>query len=80
MLDVLVVGGGVVGSTFACRLMDQLPGVSVGVVEPAPMRPLDDLRDIDPPDQRVFAITPASARILQGKTIATWCGCATSCL
>eukprot|EP01130_Rhizamoeba_saxonica_P017483 TRINITY_DN8487_c0_g1_i1.p1 TRINITY_DN8487_c0_g1~~TRINITY_DN8487_c0_g1_i1.p1 ORF type:complete len:499 (-),score=110.86 TRINITY_DN8487_c0_g1_i1:34-1530(-) len=58
--DVLIVGGGMVGSSFACGLASGkfTKNIKVGIVDfqkPAEMNPLPD-----PSDFRVFAINPAS--------------------
>jgi ubiquinone biosynthesis UbiH/UbiF/VisC/COQ6 family hydroxylase len=70
-LDVLVVGGGGVGASFACQVLEQVRGIRVGVVEARPPEPLEHWRGKKEPDVRVFAITPASARILYGECAGT---------
>lgn len=64
--DVVVVGGGIVGSALACQLKSSraFRGKRVGVIEPAapPMAP--PVHE-DSPDLRVFTITPASQALLE---------------
>ena len=57
--DVVVVGGGVIGSSFACLLGQE--GLKVILLD-ASMRQVKSLKKID---TRVFAITIASEQILK---------------
>ncbi len=63
--DILIVGGGMVGSALAAALSGH--GLSIAVLEQAPPAPFDAAQ---PPDLRVSAISPASARFLAG--IGAW--------
>lgn len=70
--DIVVVGAGVVGASFAARAANHpvLAGASIAVIEPRPSPPLASLRGSTsaappPPDLRVFALTPASRRALE---------------
>jgi 2-polyprenylphenol 6-hydroxylase len=56
--DVLIVGGGMVGTTLACALKDS--GLKIGLIEAAPPA---DVRAGDPMDLRVSAVTRASQQI-----------------
>ncbi len=56
--DVLVIGAGLVGASFALALRDG--GLRVGVVEPSPPSPRTDAWD-----SRIYALNPASVRFLQ---------------
>ena len=56
--DVLIVGGGMVGTTLACALKDS--GMKIGLIE---ANPPVDIRGDDPMDLRVSAITRASQQI-----------------
>ncbi|CAI5736499.1 unnamed protein product [Hyaloperonospora brassicae] len=60
--DVVVVGGGVVGSALACQLKSHpvFRAKRVAVIEPVAPSPFADA-----PDARVFTLTPASQRLLQ---------------
>jgi len=76
LLDVLIVGGGVVGGALAARLaaLPALAGLSVGVVEArapaaAPARGA-------PPDARTYALSPASVALLEAG--GAWAGAAAS--
>ncbi len=59
-LDVIIVGGGIVGAATACAL--GAAGVSVAVIEARPPAPAERPARRDP---RVFAITRASERIFR---------------
>lgn len=64
--DVVVVGGGLVGSALACQLKSHpvFKGKNVAVIESTP--PPDALSDEkNSPDLRVFTITPASQKLLE---------------
>jgi ubiquinone biosynthesis monooxygenase Coq6 len=66
-VDVAIVGGGVVGSALAARLArsPRVAGLKVAVIEAAPpTHSLDRCTTDALPDPRVFAITPASQRLL----------------
>ncbi len=56
--DVLVIGAGLVGASFALALRDG--GLRVGIVEPTPPAPCTDAWD-----SRIYALNPASVRFLQ---------------
>jgi len=56
--DILIVGGGMVGTTLACALKDG--GMKIGLIE---AHPPPDVRRDDPPALRVSAITRASQQI-----------------
>lgn len=60
--DVVVVGAGVVGSAFALKLAESLPGRRILVVDGgARPPPLQAVASLPTPDLRTFAITPASS-------------------
>lgn len=66
--DVAIVGGGVVGMSFAAQLARAGSGLRVTLVDSergttAPVT-VDAVRSLPEPDLRTFAITPASARLL----------------
>lgn len=64
--DVVVVGGGLVGSALACQLKSNpvFKGKNVAVIETtAP--PVAPSVEEDSPDLRVFTITPASQKLLE---------------
>nr|WP_199067101.1 FAD-dependent monooxygenase [Chromobacterium sp. ASV5] len=63
--DIVIVGGGMVGSSLAAALSGQ--GFSVCVLEQSPIAPFAPAQ---PPDLRVSAISPASAAFLAG--IGAW--------
>ncbi|TMW69210.1 hypothetical protein Poli38472_001366 [Pythium oligandrum] len=68
--DVLVVGGGIVGSALACQLKSNpvFKGKKVAVIEtaaPAPAGPVEE----DSPDLRVYTITPASQALLESAQV-----------
>lgn len=65
--DVLVVGGGMVGSALALLLSRQ--GCSVALVEPNPPVPFDPSRDYD---LRVSALSPASCNLLNEAGAWSW--------
>jgi 3-demethoxyubiquinol 3-hydroxylase len=60
-VDILIVGGGMVGSALASALSGK--GLSITVLEQAAAQPFDTAQ---PPDLRVSAISPASASLLDG--------------
>jgi len=60
-VDILIVGGGMVGSALASALSGK--GLSITVLEQAAPQPFDSAQ---PPDLRVSAISPASASLLDG--------------
>jgi len=57
-LDILIVGGGMVGATLACALQDS--GLKIALLE---SHPPADIQADDPIDPRVSAVTRASQRI-----------------
>ena len=65
--DVLIVGGGMVGTTLACALKDS--GMKIGLIE---ANPPVDIRGDDPMDLRVSAITRASQQIFTA--LGAWSG------
>ncbi|KAL8001390.1 putative FAD-binding domain, ubiquinone biosynthesis hydroxylase UbiH/COQ6 [Plasmopara halstedii] len=69
--DVVVVGGGLVGSALACQLKSHpmFKGKNVAVIEPA-APPVAPSVEEDSPDLRVFTITPASRNLLE--SIGAW--------
>ncbi|KAH9197576.1 hypothetical protein AeNC1_000448 [Aphanomyces euteiches] len=68
--DVVIVGGGIVGSALACNLKSNplFHGKKVTVIEPSPPKPAEGPLGI--PDMRVYTITPASKRLLE--SIGAW--------
>ncbi|EGZ13222.1 monooxygenase [Phytophthora sojae] len=64
--DVVVVGGGLVGSALACQLKSNpvFKGKSVAVIEPSEA-PVAPSVEEDSVDLRVFTITPASQKLLE---------------
>ncbi|WP_199052861.1 FAD-dependent monooxygenase [Aquitalea sp. ASV15] len=66
-VDILIVGGGMVGSALACALSGK--GLRITVLEQAAPQPFDSAQ---PPDLRVSAISPASASLLDG--LGAWQG------
>jgi len=69
MFDVLIVGGGMVGTALACALKDS--GMKIGLIEAkSPV----DIRGDDPVDLRVSAITRASQQIFTA--LGAWPGMA----
>lgn len=65
--DVVVVGAGVVGATFACSLLKtpSLGHLRVAVIEPRAPASLQWCREQTVPDQRVFSISEAGRDALQ---------------
>jgi len=63
--DIVISGGGIVGSTLACILARQ--GLRVALVEASEARSMNDKQE---DDLRVLAITPASAQIF--KAVGAW--------
>ncbi len=77
MLDVLIVGGGLVGMSLACALEDQ--ALRVGVLEARPWRPpatatkaaaAADMRQVPDFDARTVALSYGSRRIFE--TLGVW--------
>lgn len=69
--DVLVVGGGIVGSALACQLKSNpvFKGKRVAVIESADApAPVGDVEE-DSPDLRVFTITPASQKLFESAKV-----------
>ncbi|KAF1333171.1 Ubiquinone biosynthesis monooxygenase coq6, partial [Globisporangium splendens] len=69
--DVLVVGGGIVGSALACQLKTNpvFKGKRVAVIETAdPPAPVGAVEE-DSPDLRVFTITPASQALFESAKV-----------
>eukprot|EP00475_Leptophrys_vorax_P016242 TRINITY_DN2269_c0_g1_i1.p1 TRINITY_DN2269_c0_g1~~TRINITY_DN2269_c0_g1_i1.p1 ORF type:complete len:459 (+),score=109.85 TRINITY_DN2269_c0_g1_i1:101-1477(+) len=65
VVDVVVVGGGMVGSTFASLLSKSVPGLRVALVDPLQQVEFNHQSLTNPPDMRVSAISPSSARVLE---------------
>ncbi|CAM9917586.1 unnamed protein product, partial [Hapterophycus canaliculatus] len=73
--DVLVVGGGIVGCTLACRLAQDLAprisssssssGPPPGEEETRPPPPLLSAMGRDGPDPRVYSLAPSSVKVLR---------------
>lgn len=79
--DVLVVGGGIVGCSLACRLAEDVVGAgpvssggtegrsdakpSIALIEAAPPKPLEAVMSRDGYDPRVYALTPSSVGVLE---------------
>lgn len=73
-LDVLIVGGGVVGCALARQLLQQTPTLSIGLVEKARSGPMPSTNSSSssssladnpkPPHPRSYALSPASLQIL----------------
>jgi len=70
--DVIIIGGGIIGSSLALRLATtvSLKGTRIAILEPKPPSSLSssktsDTRSNIPPDLRTFAITPASQCLLE---------------
>ncbi|KAL7577306.1 hypothetical protein ACA910_002045 [Epithemia clementina (nom. ined.)] len=63
-LDVLIVGGGVVGCSFARQLLRQTPNLKIGLVEaragPTTTDPSSSLSPLPPPHPRSYALSPQS--------------------
>ncbi|RHY35045.1 hypothetical protein DYB32_000458 [Aphanomyces invadans] len=71
--DVVIVGGGIVGSALACNLKSNpvFHGKKVTVIEPSPPNKLDDANaPLGIPDARVYTITPASKKLFEA--IGVW--------
>ncbi|KDO28800.1 hypothetical protein SPRG_20007 [Saprolegnia parasitica CBS 223.65] len=64
--DVLIVGGGIVGSALACSLKSNplFKGKKVSIIETQPPRKVES-EDLGLPDLRVYSITPASKKLLE---------------
>ncbi|OQR98088.1 ubiquinone biosynthesis monooxygenase [Achlya hypogyna] len=64
--DVLIVGGGIVGSALACSLKSNplFKGKKVSIIETQPPRKVEG-DDLGLPDLRVYSITPASKKLLE---------------
>lgn len=68
-LDVLVVGGGVVGNVFVASLLHQTragDGIKIGVIDLKPPPVLAACLELSHPDVRVYALSPSSIGILKG--------------
>jgi 2-polyprenyl-6-methoxyphenol hydroxylase-like FAD-dependent oxidoreductase len=62
--DVLINGGGIVGASLAADLLSNTDGaLRIGIIEPAPVKPLKKDRSV--PDIRVYAVSPKSISFLQ---------------
>ncbi|RHZ25765.1 hypothetical protein DYB26_002522, partial [Aphanomyces astaci] len=71
--DVVIVGGGIVGSALACNLKSNpvFHGKKVTVIEPSPPKQLEDANaSLGLPDARVYTITPASKKLFEA--IGVW--------
>ncbi|GAB5034170.1 ubiquinone biosynthesis monooxygenase coq6 [Nannochloropsis oceanica] len=72
--DVLILGGGIVGASLACRLAETLArsrGLKIGLLESRPPPPLDSCLAPDRlPDPRVYALAPSSVAFL--KSVGAW--------
>ncbi|KAJ0406414.1 hypothetical protein P43SY_007022 [Pythium insidiosum] len=68
--DVLVVGGGIVGSALACQLKSNpvFKGKKVALIETA-MPPVAGPVEEDSPDLRVYTITPASRALFESAQV-----------
>lgn len=64
--DVLISGGGIVGSALACLLKSSptASGLKVGVIESHPPRERENQGRGDEPDLRSYSITPSSQQLL----------------
>ncbi|CAM9965548.1 unnamed protein product [Phaeothamnion confervicola] len=61
--DVLIAGGGVVGAALGCKLA-AAGTLRIGLVEARPPGPAEGALKKEVPDARVYALTPASKRLL----------------
>jgi len=72
--DVLILGGGIVGASLACRLAETLArphGLKIGLLESRPPPPLASCLAPDRlPDPRVYALAPASVAFLE--SVGAW--------
>ena len=72
--DVLILGGGIVGASLACRLAETLArphGLKIGLLESRPPPPLASCLSPDRlPDPRVYALAPASVAFLE--SVGAW--------
>lgn len=68
--DVVVVGGGIVGSALACQLKSNpvFKGKKVAVIETAPPAVAGPVEE-DSPDLRVYTITPASRALFESAKV-----------
>ena len=66
-VDVLVVGGGIVGNSFVAGLLRKANAknaLKIGIVDLKPPPALDECMAMEKPDPRVYAISPGSIRVL----------------
>lgn len=65
--DAVIIGGGVAGSSMACSLASSplFDGKRVGLIDVQQPATLNDVKAKSDVDVRVFALSPASARVLQ---------------
>jgi 2-octaprenylphenol hydroxylase len=68
--DVVIVGGGVVGSTLAVSLMRNISDIRIAIIEKSTPKLLDSIYKVTTPDMRVYALSPSSISIL--KDIGAW--------
>jgi ubiquinone biosynthesis monooxygenase Coq6 len=70
-VDILIVGGGVVGSALARQLKIILPSISIGLLErgKSPLEIPTAVTANDPPNPRSYALSPTSLAILGSSTL-----------